>query len=132
MEDASPFKQRVVEIIRRIPQGLVASYGQIALYAGFPRAAREVGSVLKRTKEDLPWWRVVNNTGRISIEGNWEADKPLQSKLLRAEGVEVREDFSLDIEKHRWRMPEREIRMLQLPEEYITKIITKYSQLPLI
>ncbi|MEN9407615.1 MAG: hypothetical protein RLZZ455_831 [Candidatus Parcubacteria bacterium] len=132
MEDKSEFKKRVIALIRLIPHARVASYGQIALYAGLPRAAREVGGILKESQEDLPWWRVLNNAGRISIEGNWNADKPLQSKLLQAEGVEVSEDFTLDIEKYRWRMSEREIRMLQLPEEYIAKIIAKYSQLSLL
>ncbi|MDP3941821.1 MAG: MGMT family protein [bacterium] len=122
----SPFQQKVIDLIRLIPQGKVASYGQIALYAGLPRAAREVGGILKQTKEDLPWWRVVNNEGRISIEGNWEADKGLQKKLLIAENVEVREDFAFDIEKYRWIMPESEVRKLQLPSEYIDRIIEKH------
>jgi methylated-DNA-protein-cysteine methyltransferase-like protein len=130
--NSSPFKQKVIDLVRQVPYGNVASYGQIALYAGLPRAAREVGSILKETKEDLPWWRVVNNAGRISIEGNWEADKPLQAKLLRAEGIEIRDDYSFDIEMVRWRMPEDEVRKLQLPSEYIERIIAKYSQLSLL
>ena len=124
----SPFQQKVIDLIRLIPEGKVASYGQIALYAGLPRAAREVGGILKQTKEDLPWWRVVNNAGRISIEGNWEADKPLQKKLLSAEGIEVREDFTCDIEKYRWVMAEGEVRKLQLSVEYIEKIVEKYTK----
>lgn len=132
MEEKSAFKQKVIAIIRLIPHGRVASYGQIALYAGLPRAAREVGGILKETQEDLPWWRVLNNAGKISIDGNWNADKPLQSKLLRAEGIEVREDFTLDIKKYRWIMPEEEVRKLQLPDEYIEKILVKYSQLSLL
>lgn len=123
----SPFKQKVINLIRLIPEGKVASYGQIALYAGLPRAAREVGGILKETKEDLPWWRVVNNAGRISIEGNWDADKTLQKKLLSAEGVAIGDDFTFDIEKYRWRMQESEVRKLQLPVEYIEKIIQKYG-----
>lgn len=125
--EVSPFKQKVIDLIRLIPEGKVASYGQIALYAGLPRAAREVGGILKQTKEDIPWWRVVNNAGRISIEGNWEADKGLQRKLLSAEGIEIREDFTFDIEKYRWRMQESEVRKLQLPVEYIEKIVQKYG-----
>lgn len=132
MEATSPFQQKVIALIRLIPAGRVASYGQIALYAGLPRAAREVGGILKQTQEDLPWWRVINNAGRISIEGNWDADKPLQSKLLQAEGIEVSKDFTLDIEKYRWIMPESEVRKLQLPPEYIEKIIAKYAQMPLL
>lgn len=128
----SPFKQKVIDLVCMIPRGQVASYGQIALYAGMPRAAREVGGTLKETKEDVPWWRVVNNAGRISIEGNWEADKPLQSKLLKAEGIEVRENYTFDMMKYRWIMPKEEVEKLQLPPAYIDKIIAKYSQLQLI
>ncbi len=124
----SIFKQKVIDLVRMIPQGKVASYGQIALYAGLPRAAREVGWILNGTegKVDLPWWRVVNNTGYLSIRGPVVSDKELQRKLLRAEGIEVREDFTFGIEKYRWIMPEEEVRKLQLPVEYIEKIIEKY------
>lgn len=121
------FKQRVIDIIRLIPHGKVVSYGQIALYAGLPRAAREVGWILKASKDDMPWWRVLNNSGRISIEGNWEADKTLQSKLLSAEDIVVREDFTLDIEKYRWRISEEEAKKLQLPQEEIERIVEKYG-----
>ncbi len=123
----SSFKERVINIIRLIPHGKVASYGQIALYAGLPRAAREVGWILKASKDDMPWWRVLNNRGRISIEGNWEADKGLQRKLLEAEDIEIREDFTLDIEQYRWRITQEEAKKLQLPHEAIERIIQKYK-----
>ena len=123
----SSFKHRVIDIIRLIPHGKVASYGQIALYTGLPRAAREVGWILKASKDDMPWWRVLNNSGRISIEGNWEADKGLQRRLLESEGVEVSDDFTLDIEKYRWRITPAEAKKLQLPAEEIDHIIQKYS-----
>jgi methylated-DNA-protein-cysteine methyltransferase related protein len=121
------FKEKVIHVVRMIPYGCVASYGQVALYCGLPRAAREVGWTLKNTSEDVPWWRVVNNAGRISIEGNWEVGKEDQARLLRAEGVELREDFSFDIEKYRWRIHEDEVRRLQLPQEIVRKIVEKYS-----
>lgn len=123
----SPFKDKVIQVVRMIPHGKVASYGQVALYCGLPRAAREVGWVLKSAQEDLPWWRVVNNSGRISIEGNWNADKPTQAKLLRAEGVEVKEDYTFDIEQYRWRIDDAEVKKLQLPSDILEKIIEKYS-----
>ena len=117
----SPFKQTVIEIIRMIPEGKVASYGQIALYAGAPRAAREVGWILNGTegKVDLPWWRVMNKTGYLSIRGTVVHDKHLQKKLLEAEGVEVSEDFELDIEKHRWIISPDEAKKVKLPEKYL-------------
>src|SRR5689334_16861853 len=118
----SQFKEKVIEIVRMIPAGKVVSYGQMAAYAGAPRAAREVGWTLKETKVDIPWWRVINNAWKISIEGNFQADKPLQAKLLMSEGIDVSDDFTLDIEKYRWRPSIEEIRPLQLPEEYLQEI----------
>lgn len=124
----SEFAKKVVEIVKLIPEGKVASYGQIALYCGMPRSAREVGWTLKRTSENIPWWRVVNNQGRISIDGNFEADKPLQKKLLENEGIDISSDFTFDIETYRWIMPIADVKKLQLSDEYIEKIQTKFAQ----
>ena len=52
---------------------------------------------------DVPWWRVVNNRGLISIKGNWTATKELQKNLLMKEGIEVDENFVLDIEQYRFK-----------------------------
>jgi methylated-DNA-protein-cysteine methyltransferase-like protein len=122
----SPFKDSVISIIRMIPQGKVASYGQIAAYVGLPRAAREVGWILRGSKEDMPWWRVLNNAGKISIEGNMTADKVLQRKLLENDGVEVLEDFTLNMELYRWRLDAEVIKQLQLDDEYIQQLLVKY------
>ena len=123
----SPFKNKVIQIVRMIPYGKVASYGQVALYCGLPRSAREVGWTLKATGEDLPWWRVLNNAGRISIDGNWNADKPTQKKLLEQEAVIINDDYTLDIEKYRWRISEEKVGKLQLPDEIIKRIVEKYG-----
>ena len=123
----SPFKDRVVTIIRSIPAGTVASYGQVALYAGLPRAAREVGWILRGSKDDMPWWRVINNKGVISIEGNWQADKRTQKQLLEAEGIVVLPDFTVDMEKYRFIADEKQLKQFQLEPEYIQKIIEKYN-----
>lgn len=125
----SPFKQKVIEIIRLIPPGKVVSYGQVAAYAGVPRAAREVGWILNGTGEfeEVPWWRVVNNKGFLSIRGNQTADKELQKKLLEAEGIVVSEDYELDMGVYRYRMPIEELQKLQLSEEYIENLLAKYS-----
>jgi methylated-DNA-protein-cysteine methyltransferase-like protein len=80
----SHFEQRVRAVILSLRPGEVATYGEVAEEAGFPRAARAVGSVLGRT-EGLPWWRVVAASGRL-VPGH-EGD---QARRLRAEGVEVR------------------------------------------
>jgi methylated-DNA-protein-cysteine methyltransferase-like protein len=78
------FEQRVRRIIQALRPGEVATYGEIAEEAGYPRAARAVGTLLART-EGLPWWRVVSAGGRL-VPGHEEA----QAGRLRAEGIEVR------------------------------------------
>jgi len=126
----SPFKTRVLEIIRMIPKGKVASYSQIAAYAGLPRAAREVGWILNGIEgaEDVPWWRVVNMKGYLSIRGNQTADKELQKKLLESEGIEVGEDFTLEIKKYQLVLSENELSKLQLEGEYLRNLLLKYSK----
>jgi methylated-DNA-protein-cysteine methyltransferase-like protein len=121
------FKDRVVRIIRSIPQGKVVSYGQVALYAGLPRAAREVGWILRASNEGMPWWRVINNKGVISIEGNWQADKRTQKQLLEAEGVVVSDTLEVDMEKYRHIASQKELEQFQLDPAYIQKVIEKYS-----
>lgn len=94
------FKAKVISIIKKIPKGKVASYGQVAAAAGSPRAARQVGGVLKSIdceKLGVPWWRVINSKGEISIKGNWTADKKTQKELLEREGVKVLKDFKVDM-----------------------------------
>jgi methylated-DNA-protein-cysteine methyltransferase-like protein len=80
------------------------SYGQVAAVAGSPRAARQVGGILRHYDGDdsLPWWRVVNNAGHISIKGNFIATPARQRQLLIDEGVPVSKDYALDIANFRW------------------------------
>jgi len=123
----SSFKERIITIVRSVPKGTVVSYGQVAAYAGLARAARQVGFIMREMEEDVPWWRVVNNSGRVSIQGNWNADKPLQSKLLVSEGVLVNDDFTFAIEKYRFRPTEQQLRSYQLEDSYIQALIVKYN-----
>ena len=96
------FKDSVVEIVNKIPKGKVMSYGQVALCTGSPRAARQVGWVLSGLSGNkVPWWRVVNKDGVITIK-NGKFDKNEQRQLLRLEGIEVGENYELDIEKYRF------------------------------
>jgi len=78
--------QRIIDVIRALREGEVATYGDIAEVAGFPKQARLVGHLLAATDDDLPWWRVVNASGRL-VPGH-EAE---QAVLLRAEDVVVAE-----------------------------------------
>ena len=98
------FKDGVINFVKKIPRGRVASYGQVAAACGHPRAARQVGAILKLadiSASQIPWWRVVNNRGIISIKGNWTATKELQKQLLEKDGIKVGRDFTLDIDKYR-------------------------------
>lgn len=101
----SQFKVKVISIVRSVPVGRVVSYGQVALMAGAPRAARQVGWILHGSEGelDLPWWRVVNNAGRISIKGSYFNTPQLQRKLLEDEGLDISDQFEFDIEKYRYR-----------------------------
>ena len=82
-----PFTERVVEIIKGIPEGKVMTYGQIAALAGNRRGARQVARVLHTLskKYKLPWHRVINIKGEISIK-DYESFN-LQKMFLESEGV---------------------------------------------
>jgi len=94
----------VYRVVRRIPAGRVASYGQIAALAGMPRAARQVGFALHAltVDADVPWHRVVDASGRIRVrEPSAIAD--LQRARLEAEGVGVGQGGRIDLERFGWR-----------------------------
>lgn len=125
----SRFAQKVIQVVKSIPRGKVVSYGQVALYVGAPRAARQVGWILRSLDEQIsiPWWRVVNNKGRISIQGNIHNDKTLQKKLLQTEGIDVDKDFTLDIAKYRFKADNEFLKKWQLTEEYREKVLGIYG-----
>jgi methylated-DNA-protein-cysteine methyltransferase-like protein len=84
------FTDAAIKVLEGLQPGEVVSYGEVAEQAGFPGAARAVGNLLKHT-EGLPWWRVVNANGRL-VPGA----EVRQAKLLRAEGVEVKNGKLVD------------------------------------
>jgi methylated-DNA-protein-cysteine methyltransferase-like protein len=105
------FNQRVYKQVRRIPKGRVAAYGQIAALAGSPRAARQVGTALRALSggelESIPWQRVINARGMISIE-NMQTPKQEQAERLQSEGVEVKfvdGNYWVDLDKYLWKIP---------------------------
>ncbi len=112
--DMAAFRRRVYGLVEMIPQGRVATYGQIAALAGFPRHARHVGNALgaEHGIPDLPWHRVLNAQGRVSQRnGASHAARPgrverLQKRKLRADGVRF-EGERVDLDLYRWR-PEEE------------------------
>ena len=96
------FSSSVIDVISRIPRGRVASYGQIAFLAGNPRGARAVAWLLHSStrKHDLPWHRVVNARGRISLPlgGGFEE----QVRLLEKEDVELTDDGAVNLKRFGW------------------------------
>jgi len=100
------FSERVKQLITQIPYGKVATYGQIAAYAGNPRAARQVAWLLHSSsrKHNLPWHRVINSKGRISLPPH--QGYGIQKKLLEQEGVIFEKDDSLNLDIYLWRITE--------------------------
>ena len=101
--------QRVYTLVKKIPKGKVATYGQIATLAGSPRGARMVGWALHVLPEPetkkIPWQRVINRKGIISTTCS-DHPKDLQKMILESEGVKVAEKekiFWIDLEKYQWK-----------------------------
>lgn len=95
--------QRIKDVIKKIPAGRVATYGQIAAMAGSPRAARQVVRVLHSSsrKEKLPWHRVINSKGRVSLQPGSGYEE--QKTHLLSEGIEFDESDIIDFKRFLWR-----------------------------
>ncbi len=98
------FFAEVYAAVRRIPEGKVATYGQIALLCGNPQGSRAVGYALHVNPEPgvIPCHRVVNREGRLA-PGFAFGGAGAQRALLEKEGVTVREDNTVDLKKYLWR-----------------------------
>ena len=96
--------KRVYRVVRRIPAGRVATYGQVAALAGMPGAARQVGWALHalREEDDVPWQRVINARGEISSRGTHELED-LQRSLLESEGVDFNSKGRVDLARYSWK-----------------------------
>ena len=94
------FFEYVYEVVEKIPQGKVVSYGQIAAYLGRPRAAREVGWAMRYCPNHLPWQRVVMADG--SITGGVYAD--IRRAILESEDVTFLPDGRVDMKLCRWNL----------------------------
>ena len=96
------FTDTIKKMIKRIPKGKVATYGQIAALAGSPRAARQVVRILHSSSrtDRLPWHRVINSKGGISLKpGN---GYELQKSLLENEGIEFGINDVVDFKRFLW------------------------------
>lgn len=100
--------EKIYAQVKRIPRGRVATYGQIALYAGNPRWARVVGYALHANPdpEQIPCFRVVNREGRVSRAFAFGGEN-MQIMLLRADGVEVSDDGYVELDKYLWDRADR-------------------------
>jgi methylated-DNA-protein-cysteine methyltransferase-like protein len=102
----TPFAKKVLKIIRTIPKGKVATYGQIAALAGKPQCPRQVGMILRFCETDtVPWQRVLGAGGRIAFPKKNKNFK-LQRRLLEMEGVPF-EGAQVNLEKCGWKKKPR-------------------------
>lgn len=97
------FTKKVIEVIAKVPMGKVATYGQVALLAGNPRAARQVSRILhsQTRKYNLPWHRIINGKGEISLPSG--AGYEEQRELLMDEGVDFDHREKIDLDKYGWK-----------------------------
>ena len=95
---------KIYAVVRRIPRGRVATYGQVARLAGLPGHARQVGYALHAmaTGKPVPWHRVINARGEISPRSFGEADAA-QRHFLEAEGVRFDARGRVDLARFQWR-----------------------------
>jgi methylated-DNA-protein-cysteine methyltransferase-like protein len=98
----SGFFEKVYRLVQRVPPGKVTSYGAVARMLEHPHAARTVGWAMHSIPQgmDVPWWRVINSKGYVSLSGQEGAS--LQRELLEAEGVEFDERGFVDWERFGW------------------------------
>ena len=95
------YRERVYEIVRKIPAGKVMTYGQLAIILGEGYTARTVGYVMHGSDEDVPWQRVINSQGKCST-GRLTIPLNLQQELLEAEGVVFNASGKCDLGHFQW------------------------------
>jgi len=96
------FYERAWEQVCLVPKGRVVTYGQIATWLGSPRAARAVGyAMFNVDRPDVPWHRVINAKGEISVGGHLHRPE-LQRRLLEAEGVVFDAQGRVNLEQFQW------------------------------
>ncbi|MCK5222323.1 MAG: MGMT family protein [Candidatus Aminicenantes bacterium] len=96
------FTKKVVSIIKSIPEGKVVTYGQVAFMAGKPNGARQISWILNSMseKESLPWHRVINSSGKISLPEGFGFEE--QMYRLKGEGIEFDRNNRINLKKYLW------------------------------
>ncbi|MEM9770055.1 MAG: MGMT family protein [Cyanobacteria bacterium P01_D01_bin.73] len=103
--------EKIYAVVRLIPFGKVATYGQVAELAGYGGKARLVGYALFRVAEgsEVPWQRVINAKGQVSESVFSNGSDFFQRSLLEAEGIELDEKLTVDFKVCRWHPTEEEL-----------------------
>lgn len=100
----STLPERIYQLVAQIPRGKVATYGQLALLAGSPRASRIVGAALAKAPAGLPCHRVLYRDGTLCCDEAF-GGKEIQRQLLEAEGVAFLPDGRVDLKRCLWPGP---------------------------
>tara|TARA_B100001063_G_C16294290_1_gene325314 strand:+ start:107 stop:418 length:312 start_codon:yes stop_codon:yes gene_type:complete len=100
--DNLTLRQRILTIVKEIPKGCVATYGQVAKLAGLPGYARVVGQALNKLPSDtqLPWHRVISASGRMSLSEDSDSFLEQKEKLL-SDGITIQET-RIDLKEYQW------------------------------
>lgn len=96
------FSQQIYDLVARVPPGKVITYGEIARMLGQPNGAREVGWAMRYCPEGVPWYRVVNAQGRLSVGARLPDGRLMQQALLEEEGVVFDATGRLDLDRYEW------------------------------
>lgn len=98
----SSFRDRVYALMASLPENKVTTYGDLAVMAGHPYAARQVGNIAHGGPTDLPWHRLVNARGRLAI--GFPGGQEVQRRLLAQDGIVCNDEWRVaDFEERRWR-----------------------------
>ena len=95
------FRDKIYDLMFRLPDDKVTTYGDLAAWAGSPRAARIVGSICHYGSTELPWHRVVNRFGGVARA--FPGGPEVQIQLLAQDGIECQDGKVVNFEAHRWR-----------------------------
>ncbi|HEX5521528.1 MAG TPA: MGMT family protein [Longimicrobiaceae bacterium] len=108
MPEPSQSHNRIYDVVRRIPRGRVLTYGDVAALAGLPGHARLVGYALHAlpAHSTVPWQRVINARGAISMGRAYPGGELVQRQRLEAEGVAFDANGRTSLERYRWRPEE--------------------------
>lgn len=109
---------RIYAVVRQIPPGKVATYGQVAELAGLIGKPRVVGYALYKVapEDKIPWQRVINAKGEISTSAFRDGSDDLQRVLLEDEGIEF-EGNKINLSKYRWQPPPEMVEAIEFSED---------------